>query len=220
MANKKLYTDFPEVTTSGLTDSVPTLQTTMKTTTLQKVLNLFRANADATTSAKGFVELATNAETQAGTDTDRAVTPAGLESKTATVTRKGIAELATQTEVNDGADTERIVTPATLKLNIFNPSNSATASEEVTIDALSGVATFTKVIPHNDKALFTINNSLVAGSSDALVSLKYNGSGYPVILHYEISGDGVMVVHIGNLNIDGGNASTDADLIVSFKLLS
>ena len=35
---------------------------------------------DATVSAKGLVELATNAETQTGTDTSRAVTPAGLSS--------------------------------------------------------------------------------------------------------------------------------------------
>lgn len=35
---------------------------------------------DATTSAKGIVELATNAETATGTDTTRAVTPAGLAS--------------------------------------------------------------------------------------------------------------------------------------------
>ena len=38
---------------------------------------------DASTTTKGIVELATNAETQAGTDTTKAVTPAGLASELA-----------------------------------------------------------------------------------------------------------------------------------------
>lgn len=40
------------------------------------------AGIDASTTVKGVVELATNAETQTGTDTVRAVTPAGLRSAT------------------------------------------------------------------------------------------------------------------------------------------
>lgn len=68
----------------------------------------------ATTTQAGQVELATNAETQTGTDTDRAVTPAGLSSRSATTSRTGLVELATQTETNTGTDTDRAVTPATL----------------------------------------------------------------------------------------------------------
>ncbi len=69
----------------------------------------------ATATARGIVELATNAETQAGADAERAVTPAGLSSRTATVDRTGIVELATVTEARAGADTERAVTPAGLR---------------------------------------------------------------------------------------------------------
>ncbi|UVM74936.1 hypothetical protein [Pseudomonas alvandae] len=70
---------------------------------------------DASTTEKGLVELATNLETQTGTDTVRAVTPAGLASRTATDTRAGIIEIATDTEVQAGADTQRAITPASLK---------------------------------------------------------------------------------------------------------
>ena len=68
----------------------------------------------ATLTNKGTVELATDAETQGGTDSQRAITPASLESKTATESRKGIAELATNAEVQTGTDIVRIVTPAGL----------------------------------------------------------------------------------------------------------
>lgn len=69
----------------------------------------------ATATAQGIVELATNAEAQAGTDSDRAVTPAALASRSATTSRTGLVELATQTEVNAGTDTTRAVTASTLR---------------------------------------------------------------------------------------------------------
>lgn len=69
---------------------------------------------DASTLFKGIVELATNAETQAGTDAVRAVTPAGLQSKIATDIARGIVELATNAETQAGTDAVRAVTPAGL----------------------------------------------------------------------------------------------------------
>jgi len=73
---------------------------------------------DASETQKGIVELATNAETNTGTDTTRAVHPAGLkyvlDNRNATETVRGLIELATQAEVTAGTDTVRAVTPATL----------------------------------------------------------------------------------------------------------
>jgi|GEM_PF-1091873 len=73
---------------------------------------------DASETQKGIVELATGAESLTGTDTTRAVHPAGLkhtlDNRPATTTQRGLIELATQAEVSAGSDTERAVTPATL----------------------------------------------------------------------------------------------------------
>jgi hypothetical protein len=90
----------------------------------------------ATDTRTGIVELATDAETQTGTDTARAITPANLTARTATETRTGIAELATQAETNTGSDDARIVTPLKLattltarKVNsaaLSLPANTAT----------------------------------------------------------------------------------------------
>lgn len=60
--------------------------------------NLIPTVADASTTVKGVVELATDAETQTGTDTTRAITPANLTSRTATDTRTGLVEKATAGE--------------------------------------------------------------------------------------------------------------------------
>jgi hypothetical protein len=70
--------------------------------------------SQATSSAAGIVELADNTETQTGTATDRAVTPASLASRTATTLRAGIVELADNTETQAGASSNLAVTPASL----------------------------------------------------------------------------------------------------------
>lgn len=69
----------------------------------------------ATETTLGLVEIATQAETNTGTNDTAAITPLKLAGRTATEARTGIAEIATQAEVNAGTDDERIVTPLKLK---------------------------------------------------------------------------------------------------------
>ena len=58
--------------------------------------------SDATETVAGVVALATSTEVQAGTDSTRAVTPAGLSARTASETRTGLVEKATTAEALDG----------------------------------------------------------------------------------------------------------------------
>ena len=67
----------------------------------------------ASATVAGLVELATDAETQTGTDTARAITPANLSARAATQSVSGIAELATAAEVRDGT-AGKIIDPAIL----------------------------------------------------------------------------------------------------------
>ncbi len=85
--------------------------------------------SQATETAQGLVELATAAEVQAGTDTQRAVTPARLASLTATETLRGLVELATSVEVQTGTDTLRAVTPAGLAS--FGKSHSSNGYQKL-----------------------------------------------------------------------------------------
>jgi hypothetical protein len=82
----------------------------------------------ATTTVLGLVYLASNAETQTGTDTNKAVTPAALSSRTATETRTGIAEIATDAETSAGTDDTRIVTPLKLKTLLDNRTGGYAAN--------------------------------------------------------------------------------------------
>ncbi|WP_439668378.1 Bacteriophage large tail fiber protein [Cupriavidus necator] len=109
-------------------------------------------NPPATTTVRGVVELADNTETQTGTDATRAVTPAGLASRTATDTRTGLVELATNTETQTGTDASRAVTPAGLA--------SRTATEART--GLLEIATQTEVDTGTDDARAVTSKKLLA----------------------------------------------------------
>lgn len=99
---------------NGAVDSVGASQYYDALTAL--VISLAPTPPDASTTVKGVVELATSAETQTGTDSVRAVTPAGLASRTSTDTRAGIIEIATDAEIQAGTDALRAITPAGLKV--------------------------------------------------------------------------------------------------------
>lgn len=131
---------------SAVVDNLSSTSTNRPLSAAQgKVLN--EKTGDASTTKKGLVELATNAETQAGIDSIRAVTPAGLAStvvdsltsssttrplsaaqgkvlndKTgdASTTKKGLVELATNSETQMGTDTVRAVTPAGVSAALDN----------------------------------------------------------------------------------------------------
>lgn len=85
--------------------------------------------AAATAVNAGIVELATDEETQAGTDTQRAVTPAGLKSLTSTSERAGLIRTATEAEAKEGKDGVAL-TPASLK--------GVAASDAETVEGKSG----------------------------------------------------------------------------------
>lgn len=67
-------------------------------------------NQTAINALAGNIQTATNAETQAGTVNNKAVTPESLASRTATELRTGMVELATQGEAEAGTDNARVPT--------------------------------------------------------------------------------------------------------------
>jgi hypothetical protein len=105
----------------------------------------------ATTTQSGVVELATDAETQTGTDTLRVLTPSNLTSRTSTEIRTGIAELATQVETEAGTDDTRIVTPLKLRTSAvyksdFNAKGDLLSATADNTPAILGVGTAGQVL--------------------------------------------------------------------------
>lgn len=121
----------------------------------------------ATTSQQGIVELATDAETQAGTDTTRAVTPASLASLVATEVLRGLVELATTAEATAGTDTARAVTPAGLAAAILAkvPKSIGSGTKPVYTDANGKVTASASSVGSATKPIYMENGELKASGA-------------------------------------------------------
>ncbi len=82
----------------------------------------------------GLIEIATQAETNAGTDYTRAVTPKTLNDRRATEGLSGIAELATQVEFDTGTDDTRISTPLKIKTHFDSSDRTSVNSDSGLIE--------------------------------------------------------------------------------------
>jgi len=100
--------------------------------------------ASATTTAEGVVELATNAEATAGTDTTRAVTPAGVA---AAMGAAGLGDVTGGANVGTGAD-------------VFKQEN---ASHELEMRGINGVAPITAAV-NGDNIDVDIADATTAGA--------------------------------------------------------
>lgn len=101
-------------------------------------------------------------------------------------------------------------------ISLFATTASGTTS--VTINATSGVATFTTVIPYESTTSLVINNTNITTDSIVQLSLKSNSTGAPTITKYSTS-SGVLAINVLNV-ADGNGDPTDADLIISFQILN
>lgn len=103
----------------------------------------------------------------------------------------------------------------TLKQDIFNANNTATGTTSVTINAKSGVATFTSIIPAGSGAIFIINNNQVTVNSLVFFSIKNSSDGEPYISYYN-TGSGTISIAVPN---PSGDATSDP-LQIAFQILN
>jgi hypothetical protein len=101
----------------------------------------------ASPSVSGTVVLASNADVTTGTDTTKAVTPAGLVSRAASATQTGLVQLATTAEVATGTGTTKAVTPAGLASRLATSVLSGLVRLATTAEVGTGTATDIAVTP-------------------------------------------------------------------------
>lgn len=113
---------------------------------------------------------ASDEETQTGTESNKAVTPAGLSARTATESRTGIAALATQAEVDLGTDTEKIVTPATLAGKTASEDDAGIVQLATETEAKEGLVELKAVSPLQLAAVLDslAGNDIVARSASMI----------------------------------------------------
>jgi hypothetical protein len=127
---------------------------------------------DASETVKGKAEIATQTETNTGTDDTRFVTPAKFAGRTATETRAGVIEIATQGETDAGSDDARAVTPA--KLANYSGLGGGGSAD------LEGLSDVDLTSPALDQGLFhdgtQFVNKLFNGRHSTPVTVSTSGS--------------------------------------------
>jgi hypothetical protein len=99
----------------------------------------------------------------------------------------------------------------------YDLGNVATGASAVTINATSGVATFTQVLTKKNNAYYNINNASIEAGDFVEFNLQYEGAGFPIIMHYSTIESRIRL-HIGNIAVDGGaGTDTNANLVVTFR---
>ena len=172
-----------------------------KETNLLLIRDLINNNiigSAASSIRNGLVELATSAETITGTDTERAVTPTGLQAKVSSTSAKGIVELATDAETQAGTDTERAITPAGLAfklslstkvIDIGDWNMDTTQQKSVTHGlTLANIRTVEGMIRTNAGTLFAPITPAYSPSNDMDCNIKTIG-GTTIILERKFGGN-------------------------------
>lgn len=99
----------------------------------------------------------------------------------------------------------------------YNLGNTASGTTAVTINSTSGVATFTQVLAKKSSDYYEINNTEIAEGTFIECNLKYDGAGYPLIMHYRTIANRIRI-HIANVAVDGGaGTDTNSNLVVTFR---
>lgn len=141
--------------------------------------------APASTTQRGGVFLASNSETIAGTDSSKAITPAGLAARTATLTRQGIVQLSDSVAVNDST---KAATQTAAK-TAFDAAAAAQATANAALPkaggTMTGVITFAAgqtfpgvafpVATTNSLGVVQVGPGLAVNSS-GILSNAYNGT--------------------------------------------
>jgi len=99
----------------------------------------------------------------------------------------------------------------------YDLNKAATGTTSVSINATSGVATFTQTLAKKSNAYYEINNTSIAAGDFIECHLFYTGAGFPIIMHYQTISNRIRL-HIGNPAVDGSNGiDTNANLVVTFR---
>lgn len=194
-----------ETITPALTDKAVTIQANkVKTSLYSAIYNLFKTGYDSVYA------------TIAALNGKLSLT-GGTMSGSIAMGNSKITGLGTPTDNQDAATKIYVDSLSGEYQNEYNLENTASGTTSVTINATSGIATFTQRLNSKSNAYYEINNTEIEEGDFIEFSLQYNGAGFPIIMHYRTIANRIRL-HIGNPAIDGGSGTnTNDDLIVSFR---
>ncbi len=131
-----------------------------------------------------------------------------------------ITGLGTPTTNQDAATKFYVDTEVSSKQDLFDYAATETGVNEVTInDAKGGVARYTSVLIKRTTINFIINSNQITSTSKIIATLKYDGTGFPILINYRVSSGQAFFV-VGNIDPTGsGGADTNSNIFIEYQIV-
>ena len=135
--------------------------------------------------------------------------------KTYVDTAASAAEANAVTTAKDYTDNEIL-----LKQNLFDYSLSVSGVTAVTMNGVQGgTATFTQVVARKSSQYFRINSDQILATSKIIVTLVYDGAGYPIIASQKLATNRVDILVVNPDILTTGGTNTDVSISIQYQII-
>ena len=108
----------------------------------------------------------------------------------------------------------------TTKQPLFDYSLSVSGVTAVTMNGVQGgTATFTQVVAKKSSQYFRINSDQILATSKIIVTLVYDGNGYPIIASQKIALARVDILVVNPDILTTGGTDTSADISIQYQIV-
>jgi hypothetical protein len=206
--------------TPTLSDKAVTIQAnTVRTSSYTAIYNLFKTGFDTVyaTIAALNTKLSLTGGTMSGAIAMGTAKITGLGNPTlaqdaATKTYVDTAASTAEANANNYADTT--------KQPLFDYSGAATGTTAVTINTFKGgTATFTQVVAKKSSQYFRINSDQISATSKIIVTLVYDGNGYPIIASQKLATTRVDILVVNPDILTTGGTDTSANIAIQYQIV-
>lgn len=135
-----------------------------------------------------------------------------LAQDAATKTYVDTAASAAEANANNYADTT--------KQPLFDYLGTGAGTTVVTINGFKGgTATFTQVVAKKSSQYFRINSDQISATSKIIVTLVYDGNGYPIIASQKLAGGRVDILVVNPDILGTGGTDTSASIFIDYQIV-
>jgi hypothetical protein len=132
-------------------------------------------------------------------------------------------DAATKTYVDTAASTAEANAnnyADTTKQPLFVYGGTGIGTTAVTIHTFKGgTATFTQVVAKVSTQYFRINSDQILATSKIIVTLVYDGNGYPIIASQKIAGGRVDILVVNPDILGTGGTDTSANILIQYQIV-
>ena len=163
----------------------------------------------------GAIAMGTSKITGLGTPTANQDAATKLYVDTTSASAAASAAATAETNAN-----EYTLNALSAKQDIFDFSGAATGATTVTINSVKGgTATFTQVIAKKSSQYFRINSDQISATSKIIVTLVYDGNGYPIIASQKLATTRVDILVVNPDILTTGGTNTDASISIQYQIV-